>query len=183
MSRNHGRIVDTVLMKLGSSSPINTTFGHLHRGIEEAFSKIRHELDSAPDPQGVVIKTFRADHAVFKSGLYGPAAGDPPVEESIQGHKIDYRSRPVGEGQNPRGVSRLINKPLRDTDLFTVIYGPHKDEKTGTLYPKVLYTAFGGPPAEKEPTDPYLKEHPEDKAGYNKAVAFWKDHALSHESF
>lgn len=183
MSRDHERLIGTVLGKLGSSSPIDTTFGHLHRGIEEAFNSIRHELDSSPDPQGVVIKTFRADHAAFKSGLYGPAAGDLPIEEGSPNHEIVYRARPVGEGQNPRGVSRLINKPLRNTNLFTVIYGPHKDEKTGKFYPKVLYTAFGGPPAEKEPTDPYFKEHPEDKKGYDKAVAFWKDHALSHEAF
>jgi hypothetical protein len=145
--------------------------------MKEDFMKIKHELDAAPDPQGVVVKTFHSSDPKFKNGLYGPSSGDAPIAENDPGHEITHRARPGREG-----LSRLVNKPMRDTDLFTVVYGPHKD-KEGKEYPKVLYTAFGGPPAEREPTDQYFKENPDDVEGYARAVKFWEEHALSHESF
>ena len=174
------RLITTVQQKLSSGSPINFDFGHIHQGLRESLEKIRPLLNAEPDPTGVVIKSFPVEGASFKNGLYGPASGDAPVGEDAD---ISYKARPVPEGQSPRGNSRLVKKPMRDTDLLTVVYGPHMDEKTGQAYLKVLYTVFGGPPAEREPTDPYFNEHPEDVEGYEKAVQFWKEHALSHESF
>ena len=52
--------------------------------------------------------------------------------------------------------------------MMTVIGGPDGDD------PCVLYTAFGGPAAPREPWDPSL-----DEAGWAASLAFWEAHALS----
>lgn len=88
-------------------------------------------------------------------GLYGPIMGDAPIEERW----VDYHRRPPREY-----TSRVLRKheypggfpgpqaPYRKVQQVTVIAGPHGDE------PCVLYTAFGGPLAPKEPNDPTLAD-------------------------
>lgn len=93
-------------------------------------------------------------------GLHGPLVGDDPVLES----EVFYRAR----GGRP-GESRLCSRPARATRLLTVIAGPEGDD------PCVLYTAFGGPAAPREPFDPSLVSD-EDKEA---SRAFWAEHALS----
>lgn len=73
----------------------------------------------------------------LKSGIYGPLAGDPPSA----GFYAIRMGRPW--------PSRLIDKPVRPTRLLTVVAGPGEDESQ----PCVLYTAYGGPAAPKEPGD------------------------------
>jgi hypothetical protein len=68
-----------------------------------------------------------------------------------------------------RGASRLCGRAPRPSRLVTVIAGPHGDAC-------ILYTAFGGPQAPREPFDPSL-----DDAGRACSVAFWAEHALSAE--
>jgi hypothetical protein len=91
--------------------------------------------------------------------LHGPLMGDDPVAEFV----VHYAKR----GDRP-GRSRVVFRDPRLTRLITVIGGPHDDD------PCVLYTAFGGPAAPREPFDPTL-----DDAGYAESMAFWRDHALS----
>lgn len=91
-------------------------------------------------------------------GIYGPNVGDPPVQE----HEVWYACR-VGR----RNVSRLVDRPSRPTRTLTVIFGHYRDEGC------ILFTAFGGPLAPKETTDPSLTE--EERAA---SVEFWSRHAL-----
>lgn len=92
-------------------------------------------------------------------GLHGPTMGDDPVPES----EVTYAVR-----GNRKGESRLVGREPRQVRIVTAIVGPHEEE------PLVLYTAFGGPPADREPFD--LEEGTEEHA---KSTAFWAEHALS----
>lgn len=87
-------------------------------------------------------------------GLHGPLVGDPPVPES----EVTYS-----------GASRLCQRPSRPTRLLTVIGGPDGGD------PCVLYTAFGGPAAPREPFDLSLASDEVRVA----SEAFWAEHALS----
>lgn len=92
-------------------------------------------------------------------GLYGPMMGDHPISED----KVFYVKR-----GNRTGNSRMINEPMRPTDFVTVIGGPNKE---GIC---ILYTAFGGPCAPREPFDSSLTD--KDIMVSN---LFWSNHALS----
>jgi hypothetical protein len=92
--------------------------------------------------------------------LHGPLVGDAPVPES----EVTYERR--GDRLGP---SRLCTRPTRPTRLLTVIAGPDGDD------PCVLYTAFGGPAAPREPFDLSLASD-EVQAS---AKEFWAEHALA----
>lgn len=98
-------------------------------------------------------------------GLHGPCMGDGSVDESDVSY-IYRNGRP--------NSSRCVDRPEQMTSKVTVIAGPHKDEETGEEYSCVLYTAFGGPLAPKEPDDPAMKIEELDKS-----KAFWAEHALT----
>jgi hypothetical protein len=145
-----------------------------------------------PDQNGVRIRTFSLDgQPLLQSGIYGPSAGDPPIEDS-QIIMAIRMGRPW--------ASRMIDKPARPTGLLTVVAGPSDD---GTE-PCVLYTAFGGPRAEKEVDDFSLSlwcdEHrgflnvrrgldlpmpgtckacADRRAEVQRSVDFWSKHAIS----
>ena len=93
--------------------------------------------------------------------LYGPLAGDAPVSEI----EISYAVRP-----SRRCASRLIALPSRPTRLLTVIAGSHEDGR-----PCVLWTAYGGPSAPREPGDLSLP----DWASVLESRLFWMKHALA----
>jgi hypothetical protein len=95
-------------------------------------------------------------------GLHGPLMGDDPVPET----EVRYAAR-----GDRIGESRLCKRPVRPTDQLTIIAGPHDGERC------VLYTAFGGPVAPREPFDPGL----EDNGERDKSLAFWAEHALSED--
>ncbi len=97
----------------------------------------------------------------LESGLYGPAAGDPPVAEA----DIHWTARP-----GRQWASRMVDKPPRPTNILTVIAGPSAPGKDDCI----LYTVYGGPLAPRELNDPDLR--PEDRA---EAEAFWAIHALA----
>jgi hypothetical protein len=92
-------------------------------------------------------------------GLHGPTMGDEPVLDTEVVLKV--------RGDRA-GTSRLCQRPTRLVRTMTVIGGPDGDE------PCVLYTAFGGHAAPREPWDPSL-----DDAGRAASEAFWAQHALT----
>lgn len=94
-------------------------------------------------------------------GLYGPTMGDDLLLLTVG--NIHMAPRP------PRQYpSRLVDLPPRPSRLLTVIAGPHEGDDC------VLYTAFGGPLAPKEPGDPTLS--PEQRQA---SKDFWDVHALA----
>lgn len=93
-------------------------------------------------------------------GLYGPIVGDPPVAES----EVRYIIRGAR-----RCTSRVVERPTRTTRTLTVIAGPHDG------HPCVLYTAYGGPQAPREPGDTMISTWKE----IVEAREFWAEHALS----
>lgn len=92
-------------------------------------------------------------------GLHGPATGDEPIPDSECHREV--------RGERP-GPSRLCGRPPKPTRLVTIVAGPDGEE------PCVLYTAYGGPQAPREPWDPGL-----DDEGRVEAESFWSRHALS----
>jgi len=90
--------------------------------------------------------------------LVGPVMGQESVPESL----VRYEARKGREWP-----SRLTQgEPVLTTKL-TIVVGPHNG------YPHVLYTAYPGLPAPREPQDPSLK--PEE---VEESRAFWSTHAL-----
>ena len=134
---------------------------HVDHGL--STEQVEYLKERYADLDGFKIESFElpAELGTVPCGLHGPLVGDEPVPES------ECRFAKRG---NRAGESRLCDRPVRQTRTVTVIAGPHGDEAC------VLYTAFGGPLAPKEPWDPSLSD--EDRA---KARAFWSEHALSSE--
>ncbi len=93
-------------------------------------------------------------------GLHGPEMGDEPLTDD----EVHYAARGERDWE-----SRLCDRPVRQVRSVSLITGPYGDE------PLVLYTAFGGPVAPREPLDPSLPEGVEQR----RSEAFWRQHALS----
>jgi len=99
-------------------------------------------------------------------GLRGPAVGGDPVPDA---HVVMeprpgrvYPSRILLPAFMPEHLWNLTSR------LLTVIAGPHEGLTC------LLFTAFGGPLAPKEPGDPSLSESEREAS-----VAFWRVHALT----
>lgn len=90
--------------------------------------------------------------------LHGPATGGKPIQEA----EVVYLRR----GERPEASRMVVREPV-PTRLLTVIGGPHGNE------PCILYTAYGGPLAPREPWDLSL-----DDEGREESAAFWAIHAL-----
>lgn len=88
--------------------------------------------------------------------LYGPIMGDAPVTDAFMQRRGDRA-----------GESRMVRAPLREVRQASIVVGPHKGRT-------VVYTAFGGPVAPREPWDPSL-----DDSGRAESEAFWAEHALA----
>jgi hypothetical protein len=73
----------------------------------------------------------------------------------------------------------MVNRPVRETRILTVIGGhlPVKDNGPHAVDSSrcVLYTAFGGPMAPREPGDPSIT----DVDDLKESTLFWAQHALS----
>lgn len=118
-------------------------------------------LDKFLDKNGFFIETFELPDELptLENALYGPICGDKAIGEV----QATYGRRGDRDYE-----SRLIDKPVRQTSICTVIGGPHDG------HPCVLYTVFGGPQAAKEVNDPTLK--PEERED---SITFWSEHALA----
>ena len=131
--------------------------------------------------------TLPEDLGTVPCGLYGPCMGDPPIVEA----DVSYARR-----GDRAWLSRLVDRPSRQTRRVTVIAGPHEETcprcHAGDLvagvdleerrpcdtcdggkikHACVLYTAFGGPAAPQEPGDPRCTD-------LAASTAFWHTHAL-----
>lgn len=146
--------------------------------IIEGISHLDHDLTTA---QREHIATVFADRHEFfittielpeelgtvPCSLVGPATGREPVVESevhyaVRGDRR-YASRVVRVGFPP---------PVR---TVTVIAGPAGvEDGLPCAEPCVLYTAFGGPKAPREPGDPAISSWEE----LVESRAFWAQHAL-----
>lgn len=135
---------------------------HLDHGLTVAH--LEFIQNQVGDREGFFIETLQLPEelASVACGLVGPACGDAPVTEA----EVRYLRR----GNRP-GESRVIDRKPGTTRLVTVIAGPEDGYSTN-----VLYTAFGGPCAPKEPWDPSL-----DEASLAESKAFWAQHALCAE--
>lgn len=133
---------------------------HVDHGLTKR--QIAEIQERFADRKGFFIESFHLIGAKVNNALYGPIVGDKPIKE----RDVFYKVR--GER---KGFSRMVRAPLRKTNIVTVIAGPDGDE------PLVLYTAYGGPYAPREPWDTSMKP-----AEVKESVAFWKDHALSWKS-
>lgn len=119
---------------------------------------------------------------IVACNLHGPATGGAPVPEA----HVHYGIRGAR-----RHASRLIGfdepTPSLATRLVTVIAGPVLSvpkipEEAGesvlaTSEPCVLYTAYGGPQAPREPGDAAIASWDE----LLESRAFWAQHALRAE--
>jgi len=114
-------------------------------------------------PTGFFLKTLTLPDQFpdLMNALYGPSSGDEPVSDSAIHMKKRTEDRPE---------SRMVKLPKRATRLLTVIGMAGEDGVT-------IFTAYGGPAAEREPNDPTLKSD-EEKAA---ASSFWAGHALADE--
>jgi len=132
--------------------------------IVEGSSHLDHHLtaehvafmrDAFRDRTGFFIETVELPSELpeLPNGIYGPSVGDEPVSEDEVFYAI-RRGRPW--------PSRFVDRPVRTSRLLTAIAGPTLDCPEECM----LYTAFGGPAAKKEPGDFSLgvacKDHRED---------------------
>lgn len=133
---------------------------HLDHGL--TGPQIAHLLLTFEERDGFFIETLELPAALgaLPCALRGPAMGEPPVGSDAP---VVYERR-GGRAYD----SRLVDWERTTTRLVTVIAGPHEG------HPCVLYTAYGGPLAPKEPGDPTLK--PEEREA---SEAFWSEHALA----
>ena len=116
----------------------------------------------APRPTGFFMEqlVLPEGHVDLKNNLYGPASGDEPVRGEVL----------VRDGDDAwRGATPFIDRSPRPTRLLTVIGVIEGSSVT-------IYTAYGGPAAERVASDPSLADDPEGRAA---SAAFWKVHALS----
>lgn len=114
------------------------------------------------DREAFFVETFElpAKAGTVECSLVGPVLGYDPIPESMVDYVVrgdrKYASRVVEWGEKER------------TRLVTVIAGPHDGR------PCVLYTAYGGPRAPREPGDPAIASWEELEASRK----FWSVHAL-----
>jgi hypothetical protein len=132
---------------------------HLDHGL--TVPHLRFVLAHFHDRTSFFVCTLElpAELPELMCGLYGPAVGDAPVLD-IQ---VLHEPRP-----GRAWPSRLVSLPPRQSKLLTVVAGPHED------IPCLLYTAYAGPEAPREPGDTTLS--PEAR---QRAREFWAVHALS----
>ena len=134
-----------------------TGMSHLDHGLSERLVKIIAEKYA--DRQAFFIDTFEipSDHPTLPCALI----------EGVPEFDCFYRQR---KGRST--WSRLCRRPPSWSSVVTVVGGPSGDE------PCVLYTAYGGKLAPREPGDPGIKTSEEAAESFR----FWWNHALSAEA-
>jgi hypothetical protein len=135
---------------------------HADHGINAQQMKyIQSELAKSAG-QGFFLKQIKLPSKLGKvrNALYGPAAGDPPVSESV----VSYRPR----GDRPWS-DRVVSWPTRPVDYVQAIGIREGDNFK-------LFTVYGGPLAPQHPDDPSNRDVEASKK-------FWSEHALSLEQW
>lgn len=133
---------------------------HLDHGLASAHLDWLRECFQERDAFFIATVELPTELPSLSSGLYGPLAGDPAVDES----EVYYAVR-----GSRKCASRLVGRPCRPTREITIVAGPHEGD------PCVLYTCYGGPAAPREPGDTSLGTFEE----IVEARKFWAEHALS----
>jgi hypothetical protein len=142
---------------------INADGTHLDHGLSSAV--VEYILNKYNNKNEFFIDTFTLpEHlGTLECALRGPIMGDSPIDEE----HVHYTTR-----GNRTYASRMICRfgyGVLATTQVTVIAGPHDGHAC------VLYTAFGGPLAPKEPKDQTIKNEQEQ----SESNAFWAQHALA----
>ena len=121
-------------------------------------------LAAVDDRTAFFVETFMLPESLgtVACSLIGPAIGAAPVPES------DVRYVVRGERKTASRVCKA-SPPKPRTRLVTLVAGP-----TAGHEGVVLYTAYGGPTAPREPGDPSLATW----ADVVESRAFWAEHAL-----
>lgn len=130
---------------------------HLDHGLTEA--QVAYIFERFASESRFFVETIElpTNLGTVPCGLYGPIMGDDPIPED----QVVYLKR------NGRPYeTRFVDKPTRPTNQVTIIAGRHDN------HPCVLFTAFGGPAAPKEPGDPNCMD-------LAASQAFWTQHALA----
>lgn len=137
---------------------IITKDSHLDHGL--TLAHITWLLMKYGDAEGFRIETvdLPVELPLIPCALIGPAMGDAPVPEAA----VHYARR-----GDRAGESRMVMRGPVPTRKLTVVMGPH-DGHT------ILFTAYGGAQAAREPFDPALTD--EERSA---SKAFWADHALA----
>lgn len=132
---------------------------HLDHGLTEAHGMWL--INRYRDRDAFFIETIELPENLpaIPCGLHGPAVGDAPVPDS----ECKYVRR-AGRARE----SRTCKRAPQMTRTITVIAGPHDGD------PCVLFTAYGGPLAPREPWDASMSD-----AQRAESIAFWAQHALS----
>lgn len=149
----------------------NFTQGHI-----EWLGKKFHDRDwlkKQNDKQGmpdvlVVTLDFPEELGPLPCKLVGPLMDDPPVSEDevvydVRGSRKYATRYHVDTARKPRPVYKM-----------TVIAGAQRDHNFLLYYNFLLYTAYGGPAAPREPGDTSIDSWQEIK----KSRKFWAEHAL-----
>jgi hypothetical protein len=132
---------------------------HLDHGLRPSHIDLIRERFAGRDAFFIATIQIPSELASVPCGLHGPEMGDEPVADS-------ECTLVVRDGR--RGESRLCDRRPRDARSITVIAGPYLGD------PCVLFTAYGGPLAPKEPWDAAPHE-------FEASKAFWAQHALSRQ--
>lgn len=133
---------------------------HLDHGLTAA--QISYILQAYLDRDGFFLETIELPEELgtVPCALRGPIRGEPPVGPDAP---VSFQKRGSRSYE-----SRMVAWEATPSREVTIIAGPHGD------YSCVLYTAYGGPLAPKEPGDPSLK--PEER---ERSERFWSEHALA----
>ena len=135
---------------------------HVDHGL--TAEQLQWLLDQTEGRSSFFIETFTlpAHLGTVECGLIGPSVGLPAVPEE----EVKYIIR-----GNRKCASRLLREPVEKprARMVTVIAGTTPGHEG-----LVLYTAFGGPSAPREPGDTSIPTW----EGVVESRAFWADHAL-----
>jgi len=134
---------------------------HVDHGVP--IGTLQHALEHFAGEDKFFAKTLHLPDGFpgVPSALYGPLAGDAPVEEC----DVYY-----GVRGGRKCASRLVGNPDRLVRTLVVIAGPAPGEEG-----LVLYTCYGGQVAPREPGDTSINTWEEVLASRE----FWGQHALA----
>jgi len=141
--------------------PLKIVEGKSHTDHNVPAVVVGHLLEKYSDKNGFFLESIELppELPLVPNGLYGPDVGDDPIDRS-EVFMIRRNGRP--------GLTPMVKRPYRKTNVVTIIAGPLDEEPCG------LYTMYGGSLAPKEPWDPTLE--PSKKAA---SEIWWSEHALA----